>query len=93
MQWNHIHWDKGTLDIPDTKSGYPRKIPLTPKAIEQLRELSQTDASVMAITGNEVRLAWKRLKKKAGLTDLRFHELRHEAISRFFAMGLSVPER
>jgi integrase len=46
----------------------------------------------MAITGNAIRLAWERLKKKAGVTDLRFHDLRHEAISRFFEMGLSVPE-
>lgn len=28
----------------------------------------------------------------AELTDFRFHELRHEAISRFFELGLSVPE-
>ena len=30
--------------------------------------------------------------EKAGVTDLRFHDLRHEAISRFFEMELSVPE-
>ena len=57
-----------------------------------LKDLPQTDTSVMAITGNAIRLAWERLKKKAEVTDLRFHDLRHEAISRFFEMGLSVPE-
>ena len=92
MQWDHIHWDNRTLHIPDTKNGYPRTIPLTSGAIEVLRELPQTDTSVMAITGNAIRLAWERLKKKAEVTDLRFHDLRHEAISRFFEMGLSVPE-
>ena len=92
MQWDHINWDKGTLDIPDTKNGYPRTIPLTPRAIEVLTSLPQTDTSVMVITGNAIRLAWERLKKKAGVTDLRFHDLRHEAISRFFEMSLSVPE-
>ena len=35
---------------------------------------------------------WERLKKRVGVVDLRFHDLRHEAISRFFEMGLSVPE-
>ena len=30
--------------------------------------------------------------KNTGIVDLRFHDLRHEAISRFFEMGLSVPE-
>jgi integrase len=36
--------------------------------------------------------AWQRLIKRTGIIDLRFHDLRHEAISRFFEMGLSVPE-
>jgi len=92
MHWDHIDWDNGTLLIPDTKNGYPRSIPLTHKAIEVLKELPKKDTSVIGMTGNAVRLAWERLKKKAGVTDLRFHDLRHEAISRFFEMGLSVPE-
>ncbi len=30
--------------------------------------------------------------ERAGLQDFRFHDLRHEAVSRFFELGLSVPE-
>ncbi len=30
--------------------------------------------------------------KRAGIEDLHFHDLRHEAISRFFEMGLAIPE-
>jgi integrase len=30
--------------------------------------------------------------KRAGIVGLRFHDLRHEAVSRFFEMGLTVPE-
>ena len=33
-----------------------------------------------------------RLKKKGNIKDLHFHDLRHEAISRFFEKGLSIPE-
>ena len=32
------------------------------------------------------------MKRRAGIEDLHFHDLRHEAISRFFEKGLSVPE-
>jgi integrase len=39
-----------------------------------------------------LRQAWERLVKRAGIDNLRFHDLRHEAVSRFFEMGLSVPE-
>ena len=92
MQWCHIDWKNETLNIPDTKNGYSRTIPLTPAAIEVLKEMPETDERVIGMTGNAIRLAWERMKKKAGVTDLRFHDLRHEAISRFFEMGLSVPE-
>ena len=34
-------------------------------------------------TGSEAVLAW---------SDLRFHDLRHEAISCFFELGLNIPE-
>jgi integrase len=44
------------------------------------------------MTKDAAKMAWKRLVKRAGLKDLRFHDLRHEAISRFFERGLSVPE-
>ncbi len=92
MQWDHIDWTNETLHIPDTKNGYARTIPLTSAAIRILREIPEAEKPVFGMTGNAIRLAWERLKKKAGVTDLRFHDLRHEAISRFFEMGLSVPE-
>jgi integrase len=37
-------------------------------------------------------MAWDRMIKRAGIVGLRFHDLRHEAVSRFFELGLSVPE-
>jgi integrase len=92
MRWEDIDWEVGTLHIPVTKNGHPRTIPLTGKALETLRELPRTDEAVFSMTGNAVRLAWVRLKEKAGVVDLRFHDLRHEAVSRFFEMGLSIPE-
>jgi integrase len=35
---------------------------------------------------------WNRLKKRIKLADLHFHDLRHEAVSRFVEMGLSDQE-
>ena len=48
--------------------------------------------SPFPVTPNGFRLAWDRLRRRAGLSDLRFHDLRHEAISRFFELGLNIPE-
>ncbi|HDS1779730.1 TPA: tyrosine-type recombinase/integrase, partial [Pseudomonas putida] len=35
---------------------------------------------------------WGELKKKLGMADLRFHDLRHEAVSRLVEGGLSDQE-
>jgi len=91
-RWCDVDLDARTLLIPITKNGSSRTIPLTDGAISIIEELPQSDECIFPISGNAVRLAWQRLKKRVGITDLRFHDLRHEAISRFFEMGLSIPE-
>ena len=77
-----------TLIIPLTKNGHSREIPLTSNAFNILYDSNLP----FTMTPNALRLAWSRLKKKGGIKDLHFHDLRHEAISRFFEKGLSIPE-
>ena len=80
--------------IKDSKSGHSRSIPLSKKArglmMDTLFEHSST--RIFNVTPNSVRLAWERACTKAGITDLRFHDLRHEAISRFLEKGLGIAE-
>jgi integrase len=92
IRWSDISFSNGTVQILKTKNGHPRRIPLTPIALETLRGLSRSDDLVFPISANAVRLAWERLRSRAGLSDLRLHDLRHEAVSRFFELGLSTPE-
>lgn len=89
-----INFDQGTLHIPQTKNGHPRTIPLTEPAKLLLKSLSDSleGGRVLPLTIESVKLAWCRLVRRSELNDLHFHDLRHEAISRFFEMGLSVPE-
>ena len=77
-----------TLLIPETKNGYSRTIPLSNRALYILKS---TDLP-FPMTANALRLAFERLKNKGNIKDLHFHDLRHEAISRFFEKGLSIPE-
>jgi integrase len=96
MRWRDISFETRTLHIPITKNGHARTIPLSSGALAILRTLgdggSSGDEHILPITHNAAKMGWKRLVKRAGLVDLRFHDLRHEAISRFFERGLSVPE-
>ena len=87
------HLKNGLLTIPKTKTGTPRTIPLTLNAQEIIAALPRSITGyLIPISSNALRLAWERARQRAGINDLRFHDLRHEAISRFFEMGLSIPE-
>ena len=87
------HLQKGLLSIPITKTGVPRTIPLTPRALTVIRALPRSISGYFLPTSaNTLRLSWERAKRRAMIEDLHFHDLRHEAISRFFEMGLSIPE-
>jgi integrase len=92
IRWKDVDQTARTIRILKTKNGHPRTIPLTPKAVEILSSLDRKDERVFPVTPNAVRLAWERLRRRAGLEDLRLHDLRHEAVSRFFEYGLTVPE-
>ncbi len=92
MHWDHVDWERHCVTIPESKNGHSRTIPLTPSAYALMREIPREGHKVFPLSANAVRLSWERIKVKAGITDLHFHDLRHEAISRFFEMGLTVPE-
>ena len=92
VERRHIDWERRSLLIPDTKNGHSRTIPLTNEAIALLQVVRGDRDRLFPITANCLRLAWERLKRRAGIDDLHFHDLRHEAISRFFEVGLTVPE-
>ena len=93
IQSEHVDLDLRTLYIPHTKTGEPRTIPLSSHAVHLLSNLIKNEeVRIFPITGNAIRMAWGRLKNRVGITDLHFHDLRHEATSRFFEKGLNVME-
>ena len=92
LRWVNVDLDSGFAFLFDTKNGEDRRVPLTKTARDVLSRLPRKDKRVFPISANCVRLAWERCRMKAGISDLRFHDLRHEAVSRFFEMGMSVPE-
>jgi integrase len=94
LRWEHVDLDRRIAFLPVTKNGSSREVPLSTKAAQVLaRQRQRNDTpSPFPVAPNAFRLAWDRLRSRAGLSDLRFHDLRHEAISRFFELGLNIPE-
>ena len=92
MRWADVDLAGRTVHLPTTKNGWPRTVPLSSRAAALLKAIPREGDVVFDVSGNAVRLAWERLRRRAGISGLRFHDLRHEAVSRFFEMGLNVPE-
>ena len=82
----------GLACLKDTKNGDDRTIPLTKKANSILDKIDQKHLNIFLITNESFKSAWRRAVVESKVNDLRFHDLRHEAISSFFEKGLSVPE-
>ena len=77
--------------LPDTKNGTHRSVALSQRATNIVVKRS-TDGFLFPISATAVQQAWQRILRKTGVTNLRFHDLRHEAISRFFEMGMTIAE-
>jgi integrase len=92
MRWEDVNLEARTVRLRDTKNGLPRTVPLSTVALNVIKDTPRCGTTVFGISANALRLAWERLKRRAGVSGLRFHDLRHEAVSRFFEKGLNVPE-
>ena len=93
LRWQDISIENRVARLQKTKNGTSRDVPLSSGALAILVQQKAKGApSPFPVNDNAFRLAWDRLKRRAGLRDLRFHDMRHEAISRFFEQGLNIAE-
>jgi integrase len=99
LDWQYVYFKKRYLHLTRTKNGEQRGVPLSRKAIALLESLAIIELTpdrrgpvFPGVTAEAVKRAFKNACKRAGIENLRFHDLRHEAISRFFEMGLDAME-
>src|SRR5262249_16626953 len=92
MRWDDVNVEARTVLLRTTKNGFPRTVPLSTYALKLIKDAPRCGPNVFMVSANALRLAWERLKRRAGVSGLRFHDLRHEAVSRFFERGLNIPE-
>ena len=92
LRWEHIDLDKKTAFLPMTKNGSSRWVPLNDKAVATLPKASEDTDRPFPVTDVAFRQAWDRLRTRANITDLTFHDLRHEAISEMFDNGMKIHE-
>ena len=92
LSWDQIEFEKQRALLPLTKNGRSRWVPLSALALDHLTNAPRTADRVFPITDVAFRQAWDRLRIRAGIKDLTFHDLRHESLSRKFESGMSIPQ-
>jgi len=77
----------------DSKNGSRRAVPLSTRALELLKSLpARIDGRVFSLSPQSVSNYFPRACVAAGVVNLHYHDLRHEATSRLFERGLDIME-
>jgi integrase len=83
LQWEHVHMDRRCAYLPLTKNGSSRWVPLSSRAIVALDTLSGPAlGAVFPIEHAALDKCFKRACGRAGIENMRFHDLRHTAATR-----------
>jgi integrase len=95
LKWDYI--DDGYIRLPDSKTG-ARNIQLTDEVRDVLSRVKRLNSNPYVIVGAEfgehyknLQSAWRKIRTKAGLEDVRIHDLRHTYASHAIAGGEELP--
>jgi integrase len=94
LRWENVDLTRRIAHLPDTKNGEARSVPLSSTSVAVLRALPRSLHGQVfpGLTTEAVKRAFARATRRAGIEDLHFHDLRHEATTRFFEVGLNIME-
>lgn len=94
LRWDYL--DGNHMVLPDTKTG-ARRIPLPRAAREVLDALPRLDGNPFVIAGDkpgqhvtDLQKPWRRIRARAGLADVRIHDLRHTYASNAVSNGMPI---
>jgi integrase len=98
----NVNLEKRTIYLPDTKNGESRTVPLSTRALNAIHALpSSINGRLFSVKPGSIRSAYLIAVQNAQATrpdsvtflqGLRFHDLRHEAVTRLFEKGLNPIE-
>lgn len=91
LRWADVNLEEGWVFVLPSKNGDSRHALLTPRATELLQALPRVADTVFPLNAGTLGVMFRAGCKAVGITNLHFHDARHEATSRL-AKKLSVME-
>lgn len=92
LQWQQVDLNQKLIRLLETKNGERRIVPLSQKAVDVLMLIPRSNLNIFGIHAHAISASFRKACKRANINGISFHSLRHEAISRFFEMGLNPME-
>ena len=97
LRWEHVDLEAGELRLPETKTG-AKLVYLGDPAIAILEHIDRRDGNSWVIAGRkpgshltDLQHPWRRIRARAGLDDVRIHDLRHSFASGGLLVGEGLP--
>ncbi|WP_321784701.1 site-specific integrase [Paraburkholderia sp. J94] len=93
LRWEHTDLFERLAHLPETKNGSPRTVPLSTAAVAALVSFGpHKTGSVFDRSEDWITKAFIDARNGCNIDNLRFHDLRHEAVSRLFEKGFNMME-
>ena len=97
LRWDWVNFERKCLELPDSKTG-AKLVHLSDPAVEVLNNIRRREANPHVIPGTKagahlvnLEKPWRRIRRRAGLEDLRLHDLRHTYASIAAGLGEGLP--
>jgi integrase len=97
MRWIDVRLEQLIWRLPDTKAGKPHLLPLPSPLMALLLNLDRVEGNPFVFVGRDgkshlvnIRMAWKRIRGRAGIEDVRIHDLRRTLGSWLAVNGTSL---
>jgi integrase len=96
-EWRNVDLERGVWFIPISKTGKSRHVPLSQAAMDIIDRLPRFGGCPLLVPNpktrkpfTDLKRPWQTARDKAGLPDLRIHDLRHSAASFMINAGIDL---
>jgi integrase len=97
LKWSHVDFDGPALHLPDSKTG-AKVVHVGQPVVDLLQIASRAEGNAWVISGtlpgkplSDLQPFWQRVRARAGVKDVRIHDLRHTFASAAVASGQGLP--